>query len=78
MSRSHIDHCVYYRRVFYLQRGTIHRWQWHSWKVHGHIEEMVMETVQMGEHVRTNETVGIEAAIVVFADSEVIVSAIAS
>ena len=39
---------------------------------------MVMETVQMGEYVRTNETVGREAAIVVFADSEVIVSVIAN
>ena len=77
MSRSHIDHCVY-RLVPNLQRGTIHRWQWHSWKVHGHLEEMVMETVQMGEYVRTNETVGGEAAIVEFADSEVSVSVIAT
>ena len=37
-----------------------------------------METVQMGEYVRTNETVGGEAAIVEFADSEVIVSVIAT
>ena len=77
MSRSHIDHCIY-GLVHNLQRGTIHRRQWHSWKVHEHIQEMVMETVQMGEYVRTNETVGREAAIVVFADSEVIVSVIAN
>jgi hypothetical protein len=67
--RSHIDHCLY-RRVFCLQRGTIHRQQWQSWKAHENVEEMVMATVHMGEYVQT-----MEAAIVVFA--EVIASVIA-
>ena len=54
-----------------LQRGTIHRRQWQSWKAHEDIEEMVMATVQMGEYVQTMS----EAAAVVFA--EVIASVIA-
>jgi hypothetical protein len=74
--RSHIDHCVY-RRVFCLQRGTIHRRQWQLRKVHEDVEEMVMATVHMGEYVQTMGRPGPsgrEAAIPVF--SEVIASVI--
>ena len=42
------------------------------WKVYDNIEEMVMATVRMGEHV---QTMGKQAATVVFA--EVIASVIA-
>jgi hypothetical protein len=69
--RSHIDHSAN-RRVFCLQTGTIHRRRWQSWKAHEDIEELVMATVQMGEYM---QTMGREAATVVFA--EVIVIAIA-
>ena len=75
MLRSHIDHCVYGRHsVFCLQRGTIHRRQWQSWKAHEDIEKMVMAAVQMGEYV---QTMGREAAIVVFAGVIASVNAIA-
>jgi hypothetical protein len=62
--RSYIDHSVS-RRVFCLQRGTIHRRQWQSWKAHENVEEMVMATIQMGKYV---QTMGREAATVVLAD----------
>ena len=64
MLRLHIVHCVY-GRVICLQRGTIHRRQWQSWKAHGNIEEMVMVTVRMGEHV---QTMGRQAATVVLSE----------
>ena len=73
MLRSHIDHCAY-GRVKRPQRGTIHRRQWRSWKAHENIEEMVMDTVRMGEYV---QTMGREAATVVFAEMTVSVIAIA-
>ena len=56
-----------------LQRGTIHRRQWRLWKAYGDVEEMVMTTVQMGEYV---QTMGREAAIVVFAEMIAIAIAI--
>ena len=52
MLRSHIDRCVY-GRVFCLQRGTIHRRQWPSWKAHENLEEMAIATVRRGERVQT-------------------------
>jgi hypothetical protein len=52
MLRSHIDHCLEtWLCIQNLQRGTIRRRQWQSWKAHGTIEEMVMATVQMGEYM---------------------------
>jgi len=54
-----------YGCVYSLQRGTIHRRQWQSWKAHNEIEEMVMAIVQMGEYV---QTMGREAGTVVFAE----------
>jgi hypothetical protein len=71
--RSYIDHRIY-RRVYCLQRGTIHRRWWQSWKAHENFEEMVMATVQMGAHV---QTMGREAATVVFAEVIASVTAIA-
>jgi hypothetical protein len=56
-----------------LQRGTIHRRQWHLMKSHGDIGEMAMATVQVGEYVQTMDR---QAATVAF--PEVIASAIAS
>ena len=58
--RTNIGHCDQ-SRVHDLQRGTIRRWQWQSWKAHDHIEEMVMATVLRGEHV---QTMGRQAATV--------------
>ena len=65
MWRSHIDHYVVYGHVFCLQKRTIHRRQWQSWKAHEkkNIEEMVMATVLIGEYV---QTMGREAASAVF------------
>ena len=73
MLRSDIDHCLEtWLCVQNLQRGTIRRRQWHSWKAHENIEKMLMATVQVGEYVKT---MGREEATVVFA--EVIASVIA-
>ncbi len=52
MLRTHIDRCVECR-VHNLQRGTIRQRQWQSWKAYDHIEEMVMASVLIGEHVQT-------------------------
>jgi hypothetical protein len=73
--RTHINYCSETRDCLYnLQRGTIRWRRWHSWKEHGHsIEEMVLATVRMGEHVRT---MGRQAATVVFPDSKVLASVI--
>jgi hypothetical protein len=70
--RSHIDHYLEtWIRVHNLQRGAIRRR--YSWKVHEILEEMVMATVRMGEHV---QTMGRQAATVVV--PEVIAIVIAS
>ena len=72
--RTHISHWLK-TCVLNLQRGTIRRWWWHSWKVHRHVEEMdqmVTATVRLGEH---RQTMGRQAATVVF--SEMIASVIA-
>jgi hypothetical protein len=75
MLRTHINFCLEtWACLHNLQRGTIRRRRWHSWKVHGHsIEVMVMATVRMKEHV---QTMGRQAATVVFPDSEVLASVI--
>ena len=57
-----------------LQRGTIRRRRWHLGKVHEHVEEMVMATVRVGEHVRT---MGRQAATVVLPEviaSEIVIA----
>jgi hypothetical protein len=69
---SHINHCLKSRSIHNLQRVTTRRRRWHLWKVYDNIEELVMATVRMGEHV---QTMGKQAATVVFA--EVIASVIA-
>jgi hypothetical protein len=62
--RAHIDHCLEpCICVHNLQRGTIRRRRWHSWKVNEHFEEMVMTIVRVGEHV---QTMGKHSATVVF------------
>jgi hypothetical protein len=61
--------------MFDLQKGTIHRQQWQSWKGHEYIEEMVMATVRIWEHV---QTMGREALTAVSAEVIASVIAIAS
>jgi hypothetical protein len=76
--RSHIDHCLEtWIRVHNLQRGTIRRRRWHSWKVHENLEEMVIATVRMRGRV---QTMGRQVATVVFPEviASVIATAIAS
>jgi hypothetical protein len=66
--RSYVDRRIYcrvYQGVYCLQRGTIHRRQWRSWKVHNNIGEMVMAMVRIGEHVKT---MGGQTAAVFFAE----------
>jgi len=58
--------------VHNLQRGTIRRRRWRSWKEHETVEEMEMATFRMGEHAQTMRR---RAATVVF--PEVIASVIA-
>jgi hypothetical protein len=64
--RSHIDHCLEtWICVHNLQRGTIRRRGWHSWKVHEPFEERVTAIVRTGKHV---QTMGRQAVTVVFPD----------
>ena len=75
MLRLHIDHFLETRScVQDLQRGTIRRRQWQSWKAHEKVEEMATATVRMGEYVQTMDR---EAAAVVFAEVIAILIAIA-
>jgi hypothetical protein len=50
--------------MFYLQRGTIHRQQWQSWKGHERIEEMVMATVRIEENVQTMGREAVTAEVI--------------
>jgi hypothetical protein len=75
--KLHTDHCVY-GRMFCLQRETIHRRQWQSWKAHNNLEEMVMATVRIGENVQTmgREAVTAEviASVIAIAMEEIVSS----
>ena len=51
--------------MYCLQRGTIHRRQWQSWKAHDNIGEMVTAMLRIGKHV---QTMGGQTATVVFAE----------
>ncbi len=64
MLRTHIDRYVE-SHVHNLQRERVRRGQWRSWKAHDQIEEMVMVSVLVGEHV---QTMGRQAATVAFAE----------
>jgi len=50
--RSHI-HRSGKSRSHNLQKETVRRGQWQSWKANDYIEEMVMASVLIGEHVQT-------------------------
>ena len=77
MLRSHIDHSLKtWGWVHNLQRRTIRgirQRQWHSGKLHEHIDVMVIATIGMGEHM---QTMGRQAATVVFPEVNASVIAI--